>query len=88
MKKNLLVLILVIGLLIPVVTVADECIEGDCDNGVGTGFTEDGKVYEGEWKDGYPHGKGTLNVSRKKVVRGEWSKGKLVKELKDDEKQE
>ncbi len=88
MKKGLLVLLVVIGLLVPGVLVADECMEGDCDNGVGTGFTEDGKIYEGEWKDGYPHGKGTLYVSKKKIIKGEWARGKLVKENKDDKKQE
>lgn len=88
MKKGILVLFMVFSLLAPVVLVADECMEGDCDNGVGTGFTEEGKIYEGEWKDGYPHGKGTLIVSKGKVIVGEWAKGKLVKEMKDDKEKE
>lgn len=59
---------------------ADECMDGDCDNGIGTGFTEDNKVYEGEWKDGVPHGQGTLYVSKGKAIEGLWEKGVLVKE--------
>lgn len=88
MKKGFLFLLLVSCFLFPGVLAADECMEGDCDNGKGTGFTEDGKIYEGEWKDGYPHGKGTLYVSREEVIKGEWAEGKLVKEKKDDKKQE
>ncbi len=88
MKKSIVVLFMIIGLLAPGTLVADECMEGDCDSGVGTGFTEDGQIYEGEWQDGYPHGKGTLYISKEKAVKGEWVKGKLVKEIKDDKKQE
>ena len=66
---------------------ADECMEGDCDNGFGIGFTEDNKVYEGEWKDGVPHGLGELAVSKEKVVRGRWENGELVEELPLKEKE-
>jgi hypothetical protein len=59
---------------------------GDCNDGIGTGFTEEGKIYEGEWKDGYPHGRGTLYVSKGKVITGEWAKGKLVREKKEEKK--
>lgn len=88
MKNGILVLLMVFGLLAPGALVADECMEGDCDDGIGTGFTEEGKIYEGEWKDGYPHGKGKLYISKGKVIAGEWAKGKLIKEEKDDKKKE
>ncbi len=55
-------------------------MEGDCNNGVGTGFTEEGKIYEGEWKNGYPHGDGKLQVTKGKVIEGKWEKGELVQE--------
>ncbi len=60
----------------------DECMEGDCEDGIGTGFTESNKIYEGEWKDGMPHGSGKLYVSKDKVIEGIWEKGKLVEEKK------
>lgn len=87
MKKYTIVLLFVLGLLLPLSVFADECMEGDCDNGYGSGFTEDNKIYEGEWKDGLPHGKGTLYVSKGKVIEGVWEKGELVpKEQKSGEK--
>lgn len=61
---------------------ADECLEGDCDNGTGTGYTDDNKIYEGEWQDGMPHGRGKLYVGKGKVVEGVWENGTLIKEEK------
>lgn len=82
MKKKIGILLVVLSLVSPLSLLADECMEGDCDNGVGTGFTEDNKVYEGEWQDGLPHGKGKLFVSSGKVIEGLWEKGELIKEIK------
>lgn len=68
--------------------VADECLEGDCENGVGTGYTDDNRIYEGEWRQGLPHGSGKLYVGKGKVIEGIWEKGTLVKEEANDPKSE
>ena len=83
MKRKIGLFLILVLLVFPFTLVADECLEGDCDNGVGSGFTEDNKIYEGEWKDGFPHGKGKLFISKGKVIEGIWDKGELVKEKKE-----
>jgi len=80
MRKWTIILLVALSLVLPISLHADECMEGNCDNGFGTGFTEDNLIYEGEWKDGVPHGKGTLHLSKEKVIKGVWEKGVLVKE--------
>ena len=67
----------------PLSAVADECMEGNCEDGVGSGFTEDGQIYSGEWQDGLPHGFGKLTISKGKYLEGRWEKGKLVAEMKN-----
>lgn len=59
---------------------ADECMEGDCEDGIGVGFTEEGKIYDGQWKEGIPHGKGKLQISKGKYLEGEFIKGTFKKE--------
>ncbi len=59
---------------------ADECLEGDCENGFGKGFTEEGQLYAGEWLDGLPHGQGRLFVDKGKVLEGRWQQGNLIEE--------
>jgi len=88
MKTIIGVLLFTVMLGFPVVLCADECMEGDCDNGIGSGFTEDNKIYEGEWKNGLPHGEGKLYVSRGEVIEGVWEKGELVEEKKATEVKE
>ena len=88
MRKLHLLSIVILFLFIMSPLHADECMEGDCDNGFGTGFTEDNQVYEGEWQDGMPHGKGTLYIAKGKSVTGTWEKGELIKEEKAEEKKE
>ncbi len=80
MKKWTILMLVTLSLAFPFMLIADECMEGDCDNGFGSGFTDDNKIYEGEWKNGLPHGQGTLYVSKGKVISGVWDKGELVKE--------
>ena len=80
MSKRMVMVLLVFGLFFPAPLLADECMEGDCDNGFGSGFTDNSKIYEGEWKDGLPHGQGKLYVSKGKIIEGTWDKGELVQE--------
>ena len=59
-----------------------EITKGSSKNGFGTGESNYNHKYEGEVKDGQPHGKGTLfhpeNVSRKGTIyyEGDWLFGK------------
>lgn len=80
MRTWTVIIVIALSLFLSFPLLADECMEGDCDNGVGTGFTVDNQIYEGEWKDGVPHGQGTLHLSKGKVVTGRWEKGELMKE--------
>lgn len=80
MRKYFLLLLLVFWLLSPGRLLADECLEGDCDNGIGKGFTDDGAIYAGEWRDGMPNGHGTLFLARGKSIEGRWEKGALLPE--------
>ena len=80
MKKIILVLLLVFNIQYAGTVIAEECMEGNCDDGIGTGFTEDEKIYSGEWRDGLPHGIGKLTVSKDKQIEGRWEKGELVEE--------
>lgn len=86
MKKITVILLFAWCLASPAKLIADECMEGDCDNGFGSGFTDANLIYEGEWKDGVPDGKGKLYKSKGQVIEGVWKKGELVKEKSlDDE---
>ncbi|HER62598.1 MAG TPA: hypothetical protein ENO11_01290 [Desulfobacteraceae bacterium] len=88
MRKWTITALVALSLLFPVMAAADECIEGDCDNGYGTGFTEDSLIYEGEWKDGVPHGQGKLFLSGGRIVEGRWENGEPVKETAGEEEKE
>ena len=56
--------------------------DGNCINGYGTYYYEDGDKYVGEWKKGLQHGKGTLTYVSGKIEEGIWKRGKLVKSKK------
>ena len=79
MKKTFIKFVLLM-LLSPSIALSDECFEGDCENGLGKGFTEEGHVYEGQWLDGEPHGRGKLFISRDKVLDGEFKNGEFVED--------
>jgi hypothetical protein len=79
MKKLVCGLVFLV-ILHTVCAIADECMEGDCEDGVGVGFTDDGKIYQGEWQEGMPHGLGKLQISKGKYVEGIWEMGKLIDE--------
>jgi hypothetical protein len=80
MKKIIFLFLLAFSIQFPAIATADECMDGNCEDGTGTGFTEEGKIYIGEWQDGLPHGSGKLSVSKGKYLEGRWEKGELVKE--------
>ena len=85
MKNITIILVVTLSLAFAAEIRADECMEGDCDNGFGTGFTDNSLIYEGEWKGGVPHGKGTLYKSGGQRVEGTWEKGKLITEKSSSE---
>lgn len=72
--------LLFFGVLASTPLAADECMEGNCEDGVGTGFTEEGKIYQGQWKDGRPNGAGKLFESKGIYLEGNWENGKLKEE--------
>jgi hypothetical protein len=57
-----------------------ECIEGDCENGLGTYVFTDGSTYSGEWKDGYPEGSGILKYIDGPSYKGKWYRGLYIDE--------
>jgi hypothetical protein len=48
------------------------CVSGDCEEGIGTYKYATGDIYVGEWRDGYRHGKGTLNRVNSEIQEGLW----------------
>ena len=86
MRKSMILLFVAFSLLYSSTLFAYECMSGDCNDGFGTGFTVDNKVYEGEWKDGVPNGHGKKYLSKGNVIEGTWENGKLVKEEPADKK--
>ncbi len=52
-----------------------ECIEGDCDTGIGTYIFTDGSSYTGAWRDGFPEGTGTLKYNDGTEFKGKWKSG-------------
>jgi len=55
-----------------------ECIEGDCENGLGTYVFTDGSFYSGEWEAGFPEGPGTLKYFDGFKEEGEWKNGLFI----------
>ncbi len=51
---------------------------GDCKNGQGTLIMQDGRRYEGRWKDGQPHEEGTMTNPNGKTEKGIWKAGKYI----------
>ena len=47
-------------------------------NGMGKYRFQDGRVYDGEWKDGRQNGKGKIIHADGTVVAGEWRDGKQI----------
>ena len=85
MKTVVRLMLIAAVLILPQSVFADECLEGDCENGIGKGFTEDGEIYDGAWLDGEPHGQGRLFIGKGKIIEGSWQKGQLL-EADEDKK--
>ena len=51
------------------------CVSGDCKNGHGV-YAEGERRYEGEWKDGLQHGRGTFHFAAGEKYEGDWRNGK------------
>ena len=51
--------------------VQEKCIDGDCQNGIGKYIWSNGKIYEGEWKNGVPNGVGKLYFSNGDIYEGQ-----------------
>ncbi len=71
MKKAILTLVTIIVSL----SCYGSCIKGDCVNGKGIYKFKNGSIYNGEFKEGKPHGKGLLKTS-KRVCKSSWVEGK------------
>lgn len=73
--KNLLGLLAFILLCSSAYTLQAQCIMGNCMNGYGKFKSDDGAVYEGEFKEGQRQGQGTYHYINGDVYRGEWANG-------------
>jgi len=90
MKKILSLVFIILVYVIPLTSFGEEegcgeegeCIEGDCENGLGTYVFTDGSFYSGEWKDGFPEGSGTLKYIDGLKDEGEWRGGSYIGERK------
>ena len=49
-----------------------KCVSGNCKNGEGRLEYEDGRVYDGEWKDGKFHGQGIFIYQSDTIYDGQW----------------
>lgn len=56
---------------------AKDCIDGDCQNGIGTFLFSDGAKYIGSWKNGKMDGDGQFKFPSGRGYRGKWQKGRL-----------
>jgi hypothetical protein len=88
MKKIPFLAFIFLVLAIPLATFGEEegcgeegeCIEGDCENGLGTYVYTDGSSYSGEWKDGFPEGPGILKYIDGSRLKGKWAGGFYIGE--------
>ena len=74
-KTNIFILMML--LLLPAVSLADECVEGDCVNGKGTMAFSTGHEYTGEFKDGVRHGEGVMRMPGGRKIVGVWANNEI-----------
>ncbi len=71
----IIILFLIHSLTISGIFAADlysECLDGDCENGIGTMMWEDGTQYTGEWENGQQSGLGTMRWENGDEYTGSW----------------
>ena len=74
-------IILTLTMLIPFFLVKAQCIEGNCNNGVGTYETYE-YIYKGDWKDGMKDGKGIYTEKKANSEYGrDWVKGQKMEKV-------
>jgi hypothetical protein len=56
-------------------TFAQQCLDGNCDNGRGTYQYENGSKYQGQFKMGRPSGRGTIIFANGNQYNGDWNNG-------------
>ena len=78
MVEKSLIVTLIVGLLLPLTAVADECTDGDCINGRGTMTYATGHKYTGEFKDGIRHGAGILHMPGGRKIVGVWENNEIT----------
>lgn len=76
-KFNILTILL---FALPLLSMGQDCISGDCQNGYGTFVYTDGSYYIGEFEDGRRFGQGVLFMSNDTKYVGSWKN-----DLKDGE---
>ncbi|MCP4628581.1 MAG: hypothetical protein GY850_34490 [bacterium] len=75
--QKVLIVTLLVGLLLPLTAVADECTDGDCINGKGSMTFATGHKYTGEFKDGARHGAGVLHLPGGRKIVGVWQNNQM-----------
>lgn len=81
---NSLRYLLVLTFFLPHFVQAQNCIKGNCENGYGTLVYPSGARYEGNFKDGFFHGKGVFDSSDNNRYIGDWvrnirqGKGRMI----------
>lgn len=55
----------------------NKCTQDDCKNGYGVYVRHSGIKYEGEWKNGLRHGRGTLAYPDNYTYVGEWENNRM-----------
>ena len=75
--RKVLIVALIVGMLLPLTAVADECVEGDCINGKGTWASASGHKYTGEFKNGVRQGNGILLLPGGRKIVGVWENNEI-----------
>jgi len=78
MKKNIIIICLLLLVCFLPINTFGECIKGDCVNGQGVYTFSDRSKYVGEWKDNKLHGKGVYTYPVGIRLICEWKDGKFL----------
>jgi hypothetical protein len=76
-KLYFVLIFIMCALLYPKETVANKCLQGNCENGFGTYLYSSGKKYKGNWREGKRHGKGAITYAYGTKYDGEWKNDKM-----------